>query len=130
MIHSIYVINQSGETLAAINRGNFQMDENLFGGFLSAIQMYSQKISGKNVKELSLDAYRLVIAEESNLYLVTIHDASDANSLSSNTRVREVLEGLDGISFITDEIIDLLKKAADAADGKTGSATDWATKML
>ncbi|MFW9918953.1 MAG: hypothetical protein ACFFED_05090 [Candidatus Thorarchaeota archaeon] len=129
MIHSIYVINRSGETLAAINRGKFEMDESLFGGFLSAIQMYSQKISGKNVKELSLDEYRLVISDTTKLFLVTIHDSEDKNSLNSNTMLRDILADL-GMEIITDDVIESLKKAADKADGKTGTATDWASKML
>ena len=129
MIHSIYIINQSGETLAAINRGKFEMDENLFGGFLSAIQMYSQKVSGKNVKELSLDEYRLVISDTSKLFLVTIHDSEDKNALNSNSQLRDVLADL-GMDIVTDDVIELLEKTADKADGKTETATDWASKML
>ena len=129
MIHSIYVINQNGETLAAINRGKFEMDENLFGGFLSAIQMYSQKVAGKNVKELSLDEYRLVISDTSKLFLVTIHDLDDKDFLQSNSVLRDVLADLD-IDFITDDTVELLKKTADKADGKVDTATDWASKML
>lgn len=129
MIHSIYVINESGETLAAINRGQFQMDEALFGGFLSAIQMYSQKVSGKNVKELSLDEYRLVISDTGTLFLVTIHDSGDTNAVSSNTQLRSVLSDL-GMAIVTDDVVEVLKRTADRADGKTESAADWATKML
>ncbi len=129
MIHSIYIINQSGETLAAINRGQFQMDENLFGGFLSAIQMYSQKVSGKNVKELSLDEYRLVISDTSKLFVVTIHDSQDKDSIAANAALRNILSDMN-IEIVTDDTIELLKNAADKADGKTGTATDWASKML
>jgi hypothetical protein len=129
MIHSIYIINRGGETLAVINRGTFDMDEDLFGGFLSAIQMYSQKVSGKNVRELSLEDYRLVISETVNLFLVTIHDSKDKDALSSNAKVRQVLDELTS-DLVTDDMIEILEKAADDADGKAESATDWARKML
>jgi hypothetical protein len=45
LIHSIYIVNDAGETLAAINRGNFDMDDALFDGFLSAIQNKYQLIA-------------------------------------------------------------------------------------
>ncbi|MDF1540352.1 MAG: hypothetical protein P1Q69_15765, partial [Candidatus Thorarchaeota archaeon] len=63
MIHSIYIVNDAGETLAAINLSKFEMDDALFGGFLSAIQMYSQKVSGQEMSELSLDQYRMLISK-------------------------------------------------------------------
>lgn len=129
MIHSIYIMNRGGETLAVINRGTFDMDEDLFGGFLSAIQMYSQKVSGKNVRELSLEDYRLVISETGNLYLVTIHDSTDKDVLSSSAKVRRVLDEHPS-DLVTDDLIALLEKTADDADGKVDSATDWARKML
>ncbi len=34
LIQSVYIINEAGETLAAIPIGDFQVDEVLFGGFL------------------------------------------------------------------------------------------------
>ena len=44
MIHSIYIVNQSGETEAAVTLGEFQADEALFGGFMSAIRTFSEHV--------------------------------------------------------------------------------------
>ncbi|MHA1908421.1 MAG: hypothetical protein ACW98Y_14065 [Candidatus Thorarchaeota archaeon] len=129
MIHSIYVVNDAGETLAAINRGNFDMDDALFGGFLSAIQMYSQKVSGKQVSELSLDKYRMIISKASSVFVVTIHDENDEDPAKGNVRVAAVLNEIP-TDIITDDTVDLLKTAADEPSSGGNRATDWASKML
>ena len=129
MIHSVYIVNESGETLAAINRGNFAMDEVLFGGFLSAIQMYSQKVSGRDVKELSLDEYRMIISKANTVFLVTIHDQTDKDPVKANARILEVLKDI-VTTIITDDTIELIKKAAQDPSSTGSRATDWASKML
>jgi hypothetical protein len=129
MIHSIYIVNESGETLAAINRGNFSMDEVLFGGFLSAIQMYSQKVSGRDVKELSLDEYRMIISKANTVFLVTIHDQADKDPVKGNARILEVLQDI-VTAIITDDTVELIKKAAEDPSSGSSRATDWASKMM
>ncbi len=129
MIHSIYVVNEAGETLAAINRGTFDMDDALFGGFLSAIQMYSQKVSGKEVSELSLEDYRMLISKCGSVFLVTIHDDDDQGTVAANARVAKVLDGL-VTDIITDDTVELLRDAAEDPSSGRDRASDWASKML
>jgi hypothetical protein len=129
LIHSIYIVSDAGETLAAINRGNFDMDDALFGGFLSAIQMYSQKVSGKEVSELSLDAYRMLISKTNTVFVVTIHDETDKDPATGNSRVANVLNGIP-TEIITDDTLELLKEAAADPSSSGNRASDWASKML
>lgn len=129
LIHSIYVVNEAGETLTAINLGKFKMDDALFGGFLSSIQMYSQKVSGKEVNELTLEDYRMMISKAGRVFLVTIHDENDKDAITANSRVAEVLDGLVN-DIITDDTVVLLKKAAKDSAGGRNRANDWASKML
>jgi hypothetical protein len=129
LIHSIYIVNDAGETLAAINRGNFDMDDALFGGFLSAIQMYSQKVSGKEVSELSLEEYRMMISKANTVFVVTIHDDKDTDPAKGNSRVAAVLDGI-MTDLITDDTIELLKTAAEDPASGGDRASDWASKML
>ena len=129
MIHSIYIVNEAGETLTAINRGSFDMDDALFGGFLSAIQMYSQKVSGKEVNELNLEDYRMLISKVGNVFLVTIHDENDKDAVTANARVAKVLDGLIN-DIITDDTIEMLKQAAEDPMSGRDRASDWASKML
>ncbi len=129
LIHSIYVVNDAGETLAAINRGDFDMDDALFGGFLSAIQMYSQKLSGKEVSELSIDEYRMMISNIGNAFVVTIHDQDDTDAVAGNRRIAKVLDGVI-TDIVTDDTVELLKEAAKDNLSGSSRASDWASKML
>ena len=129
LIHSVYIVNERGETLASVPIGEFQMDEVLFGGFLSAIQMYSQRLSGKDLKELTLENYRMIISKTDRVFLVTIHDIKDKNAADLNTKLSKLVEGTLG-EIITDETIQLIKDAATEVSGGVKSANEWASKML
>ena len=129
MIHSIYIVNDAGETLAAINRGKFDMDDALFGGFLSAIQMYSQKMSGQEMNELILEGYKMIITKTGNVVLVTVHDEGDTDTETASERVAKVLEGFEN-NIITDDTIELLKQAAEEEKSGRSGAIDWASKVL
>ncbi|MFW9808183.1 MAG: hypothetical protein ACFFE6_02275 [Candidatus Thorarchaeota archaeon] len=129
MIQSVYLVNEGGETLASIPIGDFQIDEVLFGGFLSAIQMYSKQVSGKNVSELSLENYRIIISKTDRIFLVTIHDLNDKNAAALNNKISELCKGTLG-EIVNDETIKLIKKAAAEAQSAMKRANEWASKML
>ncbi|MHA2359888.1 MAG: hypothetical protein ACXAB5_06420 [Candidatus Thorarchaeota archaeon] len=129
MIQSVYLVNEGGETIASVPIGDFQIDEVLFGGFLSAIQMYSKKLSGKNVSELSLENYRIIISKTDRIFLVTIHDLNDKNATALNNKIRELCRGTLG-EIVTDETIKLIKNAAAEAQSAMKRANEWASKML
>jgi len=123
------VINERGETLASVPIGEFQMDDVLFGGFLSAIQMYSQKISGKALKELTLENYRMIISKTGRVFLVTIHDIKDKNAPDLNKKLSKLVDGTLG-EIITDETIQLIIQAATEVSRGAKAANEWASKML
>lgn len=125
----MYLVNEGGETIASVPIGEFQLDEALFGGFLSAIQMYSKKISGKNVSELSLESYRIIISKTDRVFLVTIHDLKDKNAAALNSKIGELCKGTLG-EIVTDETIELIKEAASEAQSAMKRANKWASKML
>lgn len=122
-------MNERGETLAAVPIGDFQIDEVLFGGFLSAIQMYSQRVSGTDLKELSLESYRIIISKVDRVLLVTIHELGDKNAAALNTKLSNLVEGTLG-EIVTDETVQLIREAATVASSSGDRATDWASKML
>ena len=122
-------MNDRGETLAAIPIGDFTMDEALFGGFLSAIQMYSQRVSGNDLKELSLENYRIIISKPDRVFLVTIHDINDKQASELNSRLSQLVEGTLG-EIVTDETIDLIREKATEVSSSAERATEWASKML
>ncbi|MGQ4911636.1 MAG: hypothetical protein ACP6KW_05645 [Candidatus Thorarchaeota archaeon] len=129
MIQSVYLVNEGGETLATVPIGEFQVDEVLFGGFLSAIQMYSKKVSGTDLKELSLENYRIIISKTDRIFLVTIHELNDKHAAEMNTKLSELVRGTLG-DVITEETLEMIRAAATEASGAFQRATDWASKML
>ena len=129
MIQGVYIVNHGGETQASINLGEFSVDEVLFGGFLSAIQMYTQQMSGEALQEISLDKYRMVISKTDNVYVVTVHDKDDKDVTILNRKVLEILsEGMDEV--ITEDTLELIRKTTAKIAGATERATEWASKML
>ena len=122
-------MNERGETLAAIPMGEFQLDEVLFGGFMSAIQMYSQRVSGTDLKEMSLENYRIIISKVDRVLLVTIHELNDKKAAELNSKLSKLVEGTLG-EIVTDETIELIRDAANDASSSGERATDWASKML
>jgi hypothetical protein len=129
MIQSVYLVNERGETLASVPIGDFQIDEALFGGFLSAIQMYSQRVSGKDIRELSLENYRIIISKPDRVFLVTIHDLNDKNAATLNSELSKLVEGALG-EIVTDETIELIRDKATEVSSSAERATEWASKML
>ncbi len=129
MIQGVYIVNHGGETQASINLGEFSVDEVLFGGFLSAIQMYTQQMSGEALQEISLDRYRIVISKTENVYVVTVHDKDDKDVTVLNRKVLDILsDGMDEV--ITEDTLELIRKATARIAGATERATEWASKML
>lgn len=129
MIHGVYIVNHGGETQASINLGEFSVDEVLFGGFLSAIQMYTQQMSGEALQEISLDRYRMVISKTDNVFVVTVHDKDDKDVETLNRKVLDLLkDGMD--EMITEDTLELIRKATAKIAGASDRATDWASKML
>lgn len=129
LLQGIYVVSEHGETMAAIDLGEFKLDDVLFGGFLSAIQMYCQRMSGTAVSEISLGPHRMMISEADTTYLATIHDDGDKKAKDDHERVLNVLK--DGVpDIITDDLVNELREAGQTVRSGTESARDWASKML
>ena len=128
IIESIFIINEEGETEVSISLGKFQTEEALFGGFLSAIQMFSQKISGTEIEGILFGDYRMIVRKSNNYFLVTVHAKSDKKSKGDNDRVFSIFQK-NIIVGITDELVDLLRQSATQLTGMD-SASDWASRML
>ena len=129
MILGVYIVNEAGETMGALSISKLDIDDALFGGFLSAIQMFSQQMSGKPVKELSMENYRLIISEFKAGYVVTVHDRDDKDAVELSMKVKKIVDDeLYGI--VTDDFLELLKNAVMSEASAMERADEWASKML
>ncbi len=129
LIKMVYLINEAGEPLAAIALGNFHADDALFGGFVSAIDMFSQKMSGDTIKELLLGNDRVLVAREGEYLLVTIHDKADTDSQSANRRVCEAFQK-HFAGLVNEELTQAIREAATGKESARSKADGWASKML
>ncbi|MCK5151145.1 MAG: hypothetical protein KAQ65_04870 [Candidatus Thorarchaeota archaeon] len=129
MVQSVFIINEEGETLERIDVGDFETDEVLFGGFMSAIQTFSDKLSGDAVQELSLGNSRMVIQKVNDYILVTVFGKGAKDPVTVSKRVSEVFkENISG--GITNEMLEKLRTAATSAVTSSDRASDWASKMF
>jgi hypothetical protein len=128
-IKMVYVINEAGETLVSVPLGSFHADEALFGGFMSAIDMFSHKMAGDSVKELILGENRVVVAREGNHLVVTVHDKGDTDSQIVNRKACEAFRKHYG-GVVTDEMTGAIREAVLSTTSARSKADDWAHKML
>jgi len=125
----VYVINEAGETLSAIALGNFHADDALFGGFMSAIDMFSQKMAGDVIKELVLGNDRVLVAREGVYLLVTIHDKGDTDSQLVSRKVCEAFRK-HFAGLVTEEMTQAIREAALGSESAGRKAKDWASRIL
>ena len=83
----IFVINDAGETIASIGWENLKGDSSLFGGFLSAVQMFIKKISGTEIEELRFGNLKLLVGHAGTDYVVTLHALDDQKAEEHNREV-------------------------------------------
>ena len=91
MIHGIYIIDKRGICILSRRYGLIEIDENLIGGFLTAILRFSSKLipgeeNADNLQEILLRNYSILYESGSNIRVVAIVDKED-----SGEQVREIL---------------------------------------
>ncbi len=86
-MYGIFLINDAGETIASIGWENLKGDASLFGGFLSAVQMFIKKISGTEIQELRFGDLKLLVGHAGADYVVTLHAFDDPKAEEHNHEV-------------------------------------------
>lgn len=129
LIKMVYAINEAGETVASVPIGDFHADEALFGGFMSAIEMFSHRMAGDSIKELILGSNRIVVAREGTHLIVTVHDKGDTGTQAVNRKACEAFRKHYG-GVVTDEMTQAIREAVLGSDSARSKADDWASKML
>ena len=107
-MHGIFLINEAGETVAAMGWENLEGDSALLGGFVSALQMFIKKISGNEINELQFGELKLLIGKAGENYVVTLHANDDNNARAHNQEViKFVIEQGDNID---DGVLNLINE--------------------
>ncbi|MFW9845441.1 MAG: hypothetical protein ACFFD6_01730 [Candidatus Thorarchaeota archaeon] len=147
-MYGIFLINQAGETIASIGWENLKGDSALFGGFLSAVQMFIKKISGTEIDELRFGDLKLLVGHSGEDYVVTLHAHDDPKAEEQNQEVVKILnerigrEIDDGFLQLVSEMVSTeeadVEKVRSGLRGWTSgeldeakkAASDWGKKVF
>jgi hypothetical protein len=132
-MYGIMLVNRAGETVASVGWDNLEGDVTMFGGFVSAVQMFIKKISGgTEVEELRFGDMKLMIGRSPDYHVVTLHEADETGAESENREVVDLVRENGG--GVNDGILDLIKEmvsANHAAADKVGeSVKDWTESQV
>jgi hypothetical protein len=70
---NVIVIDGEGNTIHSLSVGQLQPDTTLLGGFLSALQDFSDMFSGNKVQEMEMGNYHFLVSSIGNHRLITVH---------------------------------------------------------
>jgi hypothetical protein len=129
LMYGIMLVNKAGETVASAGWDYLKGDVTMFGGFVSAIQIFIRNISGGNeVEELRFGDMKLLIGSSEEYHVVTLHEADESEALNENREVLKLINE-NGNSPLSDGHLGLIKELVSkdqAASEKVGeSVKDW-----
>jgi hypothetical protein len=149
-MYGIFLINDAGETIASIGWENLKGDSSLFGGFLSAVQMFIKKISGTEIQELRFGDLKLLVGTAGTDYVVTLHAYDDPKAEAHNQEVVKLVNDSadiridDGFLELVSEMVVQESQQEDVEKVRSGlrawtsgeldeakkAASDWGKKVF
>lgn len=122
----IIVFDEAGINMASVGLDNVRVNPDLFGSFISAIQVYAKKSIGSEMKEVTYSNIRLMIGRAGPYHVVTLHTIDDDDADWNHSATLNVLDTEDYMlddehlrilqELLTDEIL-------SPADVRTGIDT-------
>ena len=133
-MYGLMLVNQAGETVASAGWDHIEGDVAMFGGFLSAVQMFIKKISGGNeVEELRFGDMKLLIGISDEYHIVTLHEADESNADSENREVVRLVKE-NGNGPLNDGLLGLIKEMVSgdisASEKVSESVKDWTESQV
>jgi hypothetical protein len=128
------LVNHSGETVASVGWEHLQGEASMFGGFVSAIQMFIKRISdGSNVEEVRFGDMKLLIGSTGELNVVTLHEANGTNAKAENQEVIRLINENDA-GMVSDGVLNLISELVNKDSAKkevlTESVKEWTESQM
>lgn len=76
----IIVFDEAGIPIAEVGFEEFKMNPGLFTSFMSAMQIYSEGLTGGKMKELEYGELRILIGTANEYSVITFHTIGDDDS--------------------------------------------------
>jgi hypothetical protein len=142
-MYGIMLVNQAGETVASAGWEAFEGDVTMFGGFVSAVQMFIKKVAGgTRVEELRFGNMKLLIGSSDEYHVVTLHESDEKSAEAENQEVVKLVREnggkfTDGFLALVQELITTDNNASaevnesvkewtqSQVDKAKKSASDW-----
>ena len=133
-MYGIMLVNQAGETVASVGWEQLEGDVSLFGGFVSAIQMFIKQVSGgTEVNEMVFGNMKLLMGASDNYHVITLHEAGEKSALAENRQVVELVKE-NGNSAPDEGLLALMKELASSGTSMSEtmeqSVKDWTQSQL
>ncbi len=82
MIHNVWILNRHGICLLDRNYSRIEVDKNLFGGFVTAIESFSEKLTSRSIDSIVMgDLKILYIIGEKIVVAITIDVEDDEKEI-------------------------------------------------
>ena len=94
-MRGILVINEAGIVQFTAGFDKLQDNTQLFGSFLSAIQLYGKAMSGNDVNEMTFANMRILSGMAGSFQVVTIHDIDDDDADWNHGSVVSIIKDMD-----------------------------------
>ena len=128
------LVNQAGETVASVGWEQLDGDVSLFGGFVSAVQMFIKRASGgTEINEMVFGDMKLLIGNSREYHIVTLHEAGESTAKAANRQVVELVDE-NKTGAINDGILSLIQELVTFKTGLSKemeeSVRDWTQSQL
>ena len=108
ILKGIIVFDEAGIRQASVGLENIKVNQELFGSFMSAIQIYAQRCMGSEMKGLTYSTMRLKIGHAGENYVVTLHSVDDPDADWNHRATLRVVEG-DGFR-LNNQYLEILRE--------------------
>ncbi|NHI90292.1 MAG: hypothetical protein EAX87_12270 [Candidatus Thorarchaeota archaeon] len=108
ILKGIIVFDEAGIRQASVGLENIKVNQELFGSFMSAIQIYAQRSIGSEMKGLTYSTIRLMMGRAGENYVVTLHSVDDPDAEWNHRATLRVVEG-DGFR-LNNQYLEILRE--------------------
>ncbi len=133
-MYGIMLVNQAGETVASVGWDQLEGDVSLFGGFVSAVQMFIKRVSGgTQINEMVFGNMKLLIGSSKEYHVITLHEANETVALNENRQIVELIDQ-NNSGLVNEGILDLMKELIaredELSDTMESSVREWTQSQL
>jgi hypothetical protein len=91
LIHNVYILKKTGESLIHGYYGSIEVDETLITGFLSAISSFAEEIGAESVESLVMKNMKFVYAMDTSIPEDPIIFAVSVDREEDDSKIKDIL---------------------------------------